>query len=208
MKPIKYCELCDKRCFGHGYCRNHYYSEYLGKLSCKQLVKLGLKCKFRGCKKWRNYKFYCSKHQNRFKRYGDPKIKLKLSNNGLKCKVKNCSDIEYCRRYCSFHYNIVFSDERIQKYRKIIFEYFGSFCVKCGISDFDVLTVDHINNDGYKLNNKIHTRRESYHKLIKRIESGENLKKYLQLLCWNCNYKKHLQNNRIKRNKKLKGILS
>lgn len=57
-------------------------------------------------------------------------------------------------------------------------------CAWCGIEDFDVLTLDHINGGGTQ-HRKLNP--HSYRWAIK-----ENLPEGFQVLCFNCNWKKHV----------------
>jgi len=66
-------------------------------------------------------------------------------------------------------------------------------CLHCGITDIDVLTIDHINGNG-----KTHR---------KGSLTGDNLYRWLrinsfpdgyQTLCFNCNFKKYIQERKIK----------
>jgi len=71
---------------------------------------------------------------------------------------------------------------------------YGGKCIDCGITDVDVLDIDHIKNNGAE-----HRRKKLY---------GYNLYRYLkkrgfpkddyQLLCRNCNWKKELKRRREK----------
>jgi len=75
---------------------------------------------------------------------------------------------------------------------------YGGRCIACGINDMDVLTVDHINNDGADhrrelVGNDLHTYGSSY---IYRYLVKNNYPNGFQVLCFNCNFKKHLTNIR------------
>jgi hypothetical protein len=75
-----------------------------------------------------------------------------------------------------------------RRMRDLLQEFFGRKCVCCGIDDSDVLQFDHINNDGY-MEQKLR-RSRSY--LIRQIKYSPNeARKKYQLLCANCNRKKH-----------------
>lgn len=66
----------------------------------------------------------------------------------------------------------------------------SSTCVKCGCSDSDVLSIDHVNEDGFYLRRKEGRGVSLYSNIIhNRIET-----KHLQVLCFNCNLKKHKSN--------------
>lgn len=75
--------------------------------------------------------------------------------------------------------------------------YLGAKCVCCGIKEFAFLTVDHINNDGWKertiQKNGRYGKNYSYYRIIvQAFRSGKkhqiaNVKKRYRLLCFNCN---------------------
>jgi hypothetical protein len=73
--------------------------------------------------------------------------------------------------------------------KALVFRHYGGKCLHCGVSDFEVLTIDHINNDG------------AAHRKRLWDSSGRAIYKYLiendfppgyQILCRNCNWKKYL----------------
>lgn len=65
-----------------------------------------------------------------------------------------------------------------------VFEAYGSKCACCGESNPKFLTIDHIDNDGYRSrDNKNEGRGWNFYCWIKR----NNFPKNLQILCWNCN---------------------
>ena len=87
------------------------------------------------------------------------------------------------------------SDPAIKQYeheyknniRKFCFEKLGGKCVICGVSDINVMCIDHINDDGK-------FERASGASLVKirnKILRGEELERYQQL-CYNCNLKKFI----------------
>ena len=72
-------------------------------------------------------------------------------------------------------------ERNLQQRRRVLMKY-GGRCECCGEDDLDLLTIDHINNDGRK------DRRGSgshlYASLYKQLP---NLEEGLRDLCWNCN---------------------
>ena len=89
-----------------------------------------------------------------------------------------------------------------EKKKEAIINYYGGKCVECGISDKDVLTIDHINSESPKIfrGNVRITGSEFYSYLIKNdLPSG------FQVLCFNCNYKKYLRDLRSRFSKLEKG---
>ena len=66
----------------------------------------------------------------------------------------------------------------------------GSCCKCCGENTIPFLTIDHVNNDGFKDKQKVRNpTNRAYLEVVKNIFPG----KY-QLLCWNCNNGKYLNN--------------
>lgn len=60
------------------------------------------------------------------------------------------------------------------------------YCIRCGIADIDVLTIDHINGGGAK------HRREVGHSFYRYLIKGGYPSGY-QVLCCNCNMKKRIR---------------
>lgn len=73
----------------------------------------------------------------------------------------------------------------LMKYRSIVFEHYGNkcFCPKCPEPNSSFLTLDHVNNDGFK---DTRTGLSLYQWIIK-----NNFPDTFQLLCWNCNCGRH-----------------
>lgn len=90
--------------------------------------------------------------------------------------------------------------QRKEKYKRQILTHYGGGelkCVKCGCDDFDVLTLDHINDDGHIYRKKKEDGeatkgwlRGSGQQYMKLIRDGFPLG--LQTLCANCNLKKEV----------------
>jgi hypothetical protein len=90
-----------------------------------------------------------------------------------------------------------------QKIKKIVLTFYGKDCLgdlnkqskccwpKCNVIDLDMLTLDHINNDGAKHRNSV-----KYH-LYKWIKS-HNFPNGFQTLCWNHQWKKRIKECRRK----------
>ena len=76
----------------------------------------------------------------------------------------------------------------------------GVICVWCGNTDYRVLTIDHINNDGKQERKKL--KRDALYKKILSHSEDEMKKKY-QILCRNCNWLKHLEVLRVRREERL-----
>lgn len=68
-------------------------------------------------------------------------------------------------------------------------------CSRCGQGDIDVLCLDHINNDGAM---------DRRHRVVVGTRLYKQLRDHdypngFQVLCYNCNFKKHLEVNRARR---------
>jgi hypothetical protein len=66
---------------------------------------------------------------------------------------------------------------------------YGGKCCHCGTADFEVLDIDHIENDGAK------ERKENLfaYNLYRKLKKEDYPKARYQLLCKNCNWKKELK---------------
>jgi len=73
---------------------------------------------------------------------------------------------------------------RRSKLKVKIFSHYGSKCKCCGQSEIDVLTINHINNNGaeHRKEIKLSCVDKFYYWIIK-----NNFPDDLQVLCWNCN---------------------
>jgi hypothetical protein len=85
---------------------------------------------------------------------------------------------------------LLVQSKKAQKLKSQIVDNYGGKCACCGISELCFLSIDHINNDGYKTRERNDgTKRKNrvsgylfYEKIIK-----ENFPRDLQILCFNCN---------------------
>lgn len=76
-----------------------------------------------------------------------------------------------------------------QKLRKEVLLYLGNKCLRCGIEDFRVLQIDHINGNGYQERMQLGRRASvKYYRHIIEV-NGEGY----QLLCANCNWIKRYE---------------
>ncbi len=79
-----------------------------------------------------------------------------------------------------------------QRAKKLVFEHYSGSparCVRCGISDLDVLCIDHINGGGTKIREDTrHWGDKLYFYLIR-----NNFPEGFQILCANCNQKKFVR---------------
>lgn len=77
------------------------------------------------------------------------------------------------------------------KIKGLVIEALGDSCKRCGTKEQSFLNVDHINDDGKEHRKSI--RSGNSKKVHQEVLSGEFPEKY-QLLCWNCNHLKYLEN--------------
>lgn len=83
-------------------------------------------------------------------------------------------------------------------------KYYGGLrCVKCGITDFDVLCFDHINNDGH-----IDREFEGKKYNVVNVVSKRNYPEGFQILCYNCNNKKERMRKRMIMKKRYAQLIS
>jgi hypothetical protein len=68
--------------------------------------------------------------------------------------------------------------------KKFILKQYGGKCVCCGENRFEFLSIDHINNDGYK------HRREFKGNIYLWLVKNNFPKDIVQILCFNCNMSK------------------
>ena len=75
------------------------------------------------------------------------------------------------------------------KLRQEVLSFFGNKCASCGIDDFRVLQIDHINGNGYKERKQFSKWSSNrYYQHILEVEG-----KGYQLLCANCNWTKRYE---------------
>lgn len=82
-------------------------------------------------------------------------------------------------------YNRKYFKERDIKEKSLIFEHYGKKCECCGEDNPKFLTIDHINGGGTKHRKKIGNK-------INRWLVKNNFPKGFQVLCFNCNWGKHI----------------
>jgi hypothetical protein len=63
---------------------------------------------------------------------------------------------------------------------------YGGKCVDCGTTQADVLTFDHVNDDGY-----LDRQKSSERDLTRKLGRQEGVDPRFELRCWNCNIKKY-----------------
>lgn len=108
-------------------------------------------------------------------------------------KCANCAnqlsttDRRLCER-CTHNKSVDGSKRRIEM-KQIVITAYGGVCVCCGETEFALLTIDHVNNDGN--NHRKRIGKVAYYIYRHLIQNGFPKDNY-QLLCWNCNLGKHL----------------
>ena len=77
------------------------------------------------------------------------------------------------------------------KLRKEVLHFLGNKCVRCGINDFRVLQIDHINGNGYQEKKRFGRGGQASVKYYRHViaVAGEGY----QLLCANCNWIKRYE---------------
>jgi hypothetical protein len=70
-----------------------------------------------------------------------------------------------------------------------VYAHYGSVCRGCGTTDSQSLTIDHVHNDGHWERRK--ERRKYSAPMIYRFIVEEGFPDRYQVLCRNCNWKKH-----------------
>lgn len=82
---------------------------------------------------------------------------------------------------------------KAKELKQVIINHYGGRCTCCGVEEICFLSIDHINNDGYKLKNRengtTRKNRPSGILFYKRIIKN-NFPNDLQILCFNCNVAK------------------
>ena len=96
-------------------------------------------------------------------------------------RVRKYGKLDYVKRKRKIRIRYI---ERFNDTKKIILERYGRDCACCGESEFNFLTLDHINNDGAQHRREIggKTGYNMYRWLI-----NNELPDGFQTLCYNCN---------------------
>jgi len=104
--------------------------------------------------------------------------------------------LDYQKRYSASHKEE--ANLRMRRWNKktrlALLALLGNKCIKCGIDDYRVLQIDHINGGGTKEYDdvKTGTKKANYNRfLIKKILDGSA---EYQILCSNCNWIKRHEN--------------
>lgn len=107
------------------------------------------------------------------------------------CYNCNCGKKTY-QRAAEYSGKIKIDHNYRKRKRFRILSMYGDRCVECGITDLEVLTLDHINNDG-KLDREINGSGTKFIDYLDRTGKRDDL----VLLCWNCNCRKAKLNHHM-----------
>ncbi|KKM62454.1 hypothetical protein LCGC14_1521570 [marine sediment metagenome] len=93
-------------------------------------------------------------------------------------------------------YGLERARKRNAHHRLVIIEFYGGKCLDCGIEDHEVLSLDHLGGGGQGHRKEVsHGRIEGrgvYHWVWKFVKNSETPPVKLELVCRNCNWKRHL----------------
>ena len=143
------------------------------------------------------YKYYlqhktdkAQKFKGRY--YNDPEFRehiQKINRESCRKRRGRPDYISWAKRFPKKH--ALSSFKSGQKLKQAVLLHYSKsnspVCNKCGIKDVDVLTIDHINNDGADHRRKIGVGKKVYLWL-----KQNNFPKGYQVLCMNCNWKKRM----------------
>ena len=76
---------------------------------------------------------------------------------------------------------------RLWAAKKLLFDHYTWYCNCCKEPNVKFLTIDHINNDGYKDLNKLGGKRRGGMALLQNVIKENFPKDRYQILCFNCN---------------------
>jgi hypothetical protein len=129
----------------------------------------------------------------------------KPSINGLmceECRLRKRNNQEKHRLNNPIRYR-KYKQDFIYKKKVQAYEILGNKCACCGEDNFLFLTIDHVNNDGYK--DKKRRRNLTYLMYIEIIRNTFPGK--YQILCWNCNCAKRTNKGICPHQQELKELL-
>ena len=126
------------------------------------------------CRRGYSYKTYVTKQENRDKiKQRTRKYYLSHKEHLAKMSIKwREQNKEKVHQYARNHK---------QKRRKQVIEYLGGKCINCGISDWRLLQVNHINGGGNE-ERRIRTNYKTWEQILNGERSGE-----FDVRCANCN---------------------
>lgn len=127
-------------------------------------------------------KTHCDKCEIiRVKKYQTKRNLRKQNNLCIKCGNNKDTATKHCL-ICLEQFRL-----RRVKIKTKVLAHYGQSCVCCGEKCFDFLTIDHINNDGYKHRKTIWNKNEGGGDKFYRWIIKNNFPSDLQVYCYNCN---------------------
>lgn len=148
---------------------------------------------------------HCKLQTQKYRNRHDEKFYEEMLNKTMYCVEckQNLSTIKFYRNKSSVTGYHTYCEECARKReiaqnlqnKKIVYNHYGAFCTNCGIEDVDVLSIDHIKNDGSLERRTIPKVRDLYLYIIK-----SNFPETYQILCRNCNWKKFVELNKELKN--------
>jgi hypothetical protein len=130
----------------------------------------------------------CRSRHNRYNRVNVKRRKLfrrEKRSKGI-CIIDCCqSPAVSGKSMCKTHHAV--RNEYPRKLRREVISHYGGRCMCCGITEFTMLTIDHIKNDGAQQREEIGGGYRFYCWLRRNKYPPE-----FQILCFNCNISKHL----------------
>ena len=99
-----------------------------------------------------------------------------------KCIVDDCDEYQKAKKMRLTHYYA----HKAKEFRMQIITAYGHKCTCCGITQYEFLTIDHVNNDGAEERKAINGANIANRKIYQKIIDDGYPDRY-QILCWNCN---------------------
>lgn len=112
-----------------------------------------------------------------------------IGNNHIQTKIQKAA---YFKQYYSRNLPLFAEKQRrlTLRSKQLVYDYYGSICNCCGESEPKFLSIDHVQNDGYK---ERKSRGGSTQMLYRNIIK-QNFPPTYQILCMNCNTGKSRNN--------------
>lgn len=131
------------------------------------------------CRKWKPFNLFSKKS---------------VLSDGLGVYCKECASKQHVRKK--------------QKIKDLCFEHYGGYvCAHCNTTDKEVLTLDHINNDGAKVKKELFSSKRVCKRYYRWLVAHDFPSEHrLQVLCWNCQRKKELKRIRKDVRKRRKNL--
>jgi len=106
------------------------------------------------------------------------------------CNIKKYREELKLKSKCIAKYSISKRNELI-KFKNMILNHYGKYCACCGIRDYDVLCIDHINNGGNKHRKSIRKQGIEFYRWI----INNKYPSFLRIMCYSCNNGRRLNNS-------------